>query len=507
MQQQRKRVLCAVLSLLLALTAAGCASAPDAGVTPQPSGPAPETGTIELVTSASTPEPTATPVPDPLLGAWANGACGLSITFTEGGSFEAAYGGKTAGGAYTRADDRLTLTPSGGSPVDLTLSLQDDTLLLDGTLALSRADGGAQGSGTEEAGTIVRTSFCAENADFSVRVRGAVVTIEMHNGVIAADCCFTSIDHQPEAESPDWMAVNQDVFSIFKSDGAYVLWVRDAAGTVLTPQPVTVDSGFRYVIRAEGLKALQEPMAGFLEANGSSVDAINAAISRDVAAAGLYTRCGVVTAGVSLVSRMAGWGASVVYQGHGSYQKEDDWGVNPDWGARLSQPTKDGNGTYYYTGMQCVASIVWAYKQAGMNLSNGAGSAIGTLGEWEKRGDNRIGYDHAKSGDIVQNGGHYLMIVDRLDTDGDGADDAYLTYEMNAPHLAFLVLTFRQVRYRSFFSMDAVFENTGRLRSKSRIWEDTYRIPFDALPEYLRQATEAEDAGRSLDALLTALGL
>ena len=78
---------------------------------------------------------------------------------------------------------------------------------------------------------------------------------------------------------------------------------------------------------------------------------------------------------------------------------------------------------------------------------------------------------------------------------------------MKAPHLAFLVLTFRQVRYRSFFSMDAVFENTGRLRTKSRIWEDTYRIPFDALPEYLRQAAEAEDAGRSLDALLTALGL
>ena len=75
MQQQRKRALCAILSLLLALTAAGCAPAPDAGVTPQPSGPAPEMGTIELVTSASTPEPTATPVPDPLLVAWANGAC------------------------------------------------------------------------------------------------------------------------------------------------------------------------------------------------------------------------------------------------------------------------------------------------------------------------------------------------------------------------------------------------------------------------------------------------
>ena len=337
---------------------------------------------------------------------------------------------------------------------------------------------------------------------------GGVVHVELAEGTAEA-CCFTVIEREPEAASPDWLPCGgAQRFSVFKSDGTYYLWVRDAAGRVGEPWPITVCSGFRYVIRAEGLTALTTPMEEFLAGQDTSVEALNAAISRDVAAAGPYTRCGVVTAAVSLVSRMAAYGASVPYQGRGAYQDEADWGVNPAWGARLRTPTTDGNGTYYYTGMQCVAAIVWACKQAGLNLSNsGAGSNIGACGEREKSGDNRIAYDAARGGDIVQNGGHYLMVVDRLDTDGDGADDAYLTYEMNAPHLAFLVLTFRQVRYRTFYDMEAVFENAGRLRDRARFWEDTFRIPETAFPAYLAEAFAGGGRQRALDRLLYGLGL
>ena len=88
------------------------------------------------------------------------------------------------------------------------------------------------------------------------------------------------------------------------------------------------------------------------------------------------------------------------------------------------------------------------------------------------------------------------MVVDRLDTDGDGADDSYLTYEMNAPHLAFLVLTFRQVRYRTFYDMEAVFEDAGRLRDEARFWPGSYFIP---------QAAGGQR--RALSRLLCALGL
>jgi hypothetical protein len=98
------------------------------------------------------------------------------------------------------------------------------------------------------------------------------------------------------------------------------------------------------------------------------------------------------------------------------------------------------------------------------------------------------------------------MVVDRLDRNGDGTDDAYLTYEMCAPDLTFLILTFKTVRGRDFFSMDAFFDNTGRNTKKAEYWKDTFRIPFDELPEYLQEAQQTEETDRHFNQLLTELG-
>ena len=528
MENRRRagRIRALLAPCLAALLACGCgapAAAPEAtaapGATAAQATPEPETVALFV----ATPEVTATPEPDPLVGRWTDAQGGFVLTLEAGGRFVAEQGGGSASGRYTAGAGTLTLEPDGLPAYAVGYALDGDALRLaqDGQAALPLVREGAAEAGdalaaTDLAATDPGATDPAAQATpdpgapviACAYARRGVVHVELAAGGAAA-YAFTVVDTQPAADSPDWAdAGGARRFSAFKSDGDYFLWVRGADGSVSEPYPVAVRSGYRYVLRAEGLEALTEPLDGFLEEKGSSVDALNAAIAEDVADAGLYTRCGVVTAAVSLVSRLAEYGVSAPYQGRGAYQDEEDWGVNPDWGARLKTPTTDGNGTYYYTGMQCVASIVWAYKQAGVNLSNGAaGSAIGTCGEREKRGDNEIAFDEGQSGDIVQNGGHYLMIVDRLDTDGDGADDSYLTYEMNAPHLAFLVLTFRQVRYRTFFSMDAVFENAGRLRDRAHFWEDTFHIPDTAFPAYLTEAAAGSGARRALDRLLAALGL
>ena len=553
MENRRRagRIRALLAPCLAALLACGCgapAAAPEATAVPGAAAAqaTPEPETVALF--VATPEVTATPEPDPLVGRWTDAQGGFVLTLAADGSFVAEQGGGSASGRYTAGAGTLTLEPDGLPAYAVGYALDGDALRLaqDGQAALPLVREGAAGAGdalaaadpaatepaaqatpdpaaTDPAATDPATPGGATTEPIATDpatpdpgapviacayARRGVVHVELAAGGAAA-YAFTVVETQPAADSPDWAdAGGARRFSAFKSDGDYFLWVRGADGSVSEPYRVAVRSGYRYVLRAEGLEALTEPLDGFLEAKGSSVDALNAAIAEDVADAGLYTRYGVVTAAVSLVSRLAEYGVSAPYQGRGAYQDEEDWGVNPDWGARLRTPTTDGNGTYYYTGMQCVASIVWAYKQAGVNLSNSAaGSAIGTCGEREKRGDNEIGFDEGQSGDIVQNGGHYLMIVDRLDTDGDGADDSYLTYEMNAPHLAFLVLTFRQVRYRTFFGMDAVFENAGRLRDKARFWEGTFHIPDTAFPAYLTEAAADGGARRALDRLLAALGL
>ena len=533
-----RALLAPCLAVLLACGCGAPAAAPEATAAPGTAAQAtPEPDAVVLL-PAATPEPTATPAPDPLAGGWTAAEGGFVLTLAADGSFLAERGGGSASGRYTAGAETLTLEPDGLPAYAVGYALDGDALYLeqDGQTALPLVREGAAEAGDALAATGGAAAGPAETTDPAAEpgetdpaatepaaqatpdpatpviacayARRGVVRVELAEGAAAA-YAFTVVETQPAADSPDWAdAGGARRFSAFKSDGDYFLWVRGEDGSVSEPYPVAVRSGYRYVLRAEGLEALTEPLDGFLEAQGSSVDALNAAIAEDVADAGLYTRCGVVTAAVSLVSRLAEYGVSAPYQGRGAYQDEEDWGVNPDWGARLRTPTTDGNGTYYYTGMQCVASIVWAYKQAGVNLSNGAaGSAIGTCGEREKRGDNEIAFDEGQSGDIVQNGGHYLMIVDRLDTDGDGADDSYLTYEMNAPHLAFLVLTFRQVRYRTFFSMNAVFENAGRLRDRAHFWEDTFYIPDTAFPAYLTEAAAGSGARRALDRLLAALGL
>ncbi len=336
----------------------------------------------------------------------------------------------------------------------------------------------------------------------------AVVTVELAPGTEASEYCFTCLDTPPAEDSYDWLPVEGDPFRAFKYDGDYYIFVRDSQGRVSDPYPLSVRSGYIYPIHGGGLTALRQPLSEMLAEAGTSVQALNEAVTEDIVRAGIYTRMGAVTSTASAVSHMAELGYTIPYQGEGKYQDKDDWGFNPDWGARLKFPTNDGNGTYYFTGMQCVGSIVWALKQAGLDISNGAtGWQIGRLGEVSRNRDNKIKYYQARSGDFIQVNHHYEMVMDRVDTDGDGTADTFLLYEMESPHLTFLLLPFTTVRYRDYFNMDAVYANQGRLNVKNRIWQGTSHIPQEDFPSWLTAALEHADEDRALDRLMRSLGL
>ncbi len=451
------------------------------------------------------PLPTDTPEPNPYTGVWTIEDLPFSLELRSDKTYLVTASESEREGTYTFDNNRVVLDIGDGRTVEMRYYENVDTFKVD-DFKLIRDD---LVFFYEMAG--VPVSFTAENDDMIVSVREAVVEAKTKDGRTIQQYCFTKEGLKPSAQSKDWFDATDngeptDTLRVFKYDGKYTLWTKDPEGNEYASINVTVNSGFRYPIRAEGVDYVRQPVKSLLKEKGTSVDEMNRTISRDVAAAGLYTRAGVVTAGVSLVSNMAKYGYSIVYQGHGAYQAARNWGLNPYWGAKLDNPTTDPNGTYYYTGMQCVASIVWAYKQSGMNLSSEVNSEIGTLGERTKARDNRIEFDRAESGDIVKSGGHYLMIVDRLDQNGDGSDDAYLTYEMWAPHLTFLILSFKQIHGREFFSMDAFFDGTGRNKKKAFYWKNTFRIPYEELPLYLQEAVEAEELEQNYTRLLKELG-
>ena len=511
----RTRRILLALVLLLGLSACSPrAASPSVAEEAQPS-PSPlatEAPTPEPTpTPTPTPVPTATPVPDPLAQTWSLDGTGFSLTLLGDGTYRSSLPDGEAMGAYAAADGLLSLTAESGLVTRIPYVCDGQTLKLiqkgQADLVLSASEDTAFSIAPNAPGTLpaVQTEGPAIAYAYADK---AVVTVELQEGTTATEYCFTCLDTPPGEKSRDWLPVTGDPFRTFKIDGDYFIFLRDEEGRVSEPYPVTVDSGFLYPIKAEGLSALRTPLTEMTEAAGTSVMALNEAVAADIARAGIYTREGAVTSAVSAVSHMAELGYTIPYQGQGKYQDKDQWGFNPEWGAKLKFPTKDGNGTYYYSGMQCVGSIVWALKQAGLDISNAStGWQIGLLGEVKRSRDNRIKYYQLRSGDFIEIRQHYEMVVDRVDTDRDGQTDAFLLYEMEAPHLSLLLLKFRVIEGRIHYNMDAVYANQGRLNPKNRIWQGTSHIPAEDFPSWLTKALEHAEEDRALDRLTRSLGL
>ena len=141
--------------------------------------------------------------------------------------------------------------------------------------------------------------------------------------------CANAVSDTPDEKSKDWLPVTGDPFKTFKYDGNYYIFLRDEEGRVSEPYPLTVDSGYLYPIKAEGLSALRTPLAEMTEAAGTSVMALNEAVAADVARAGIYTREGAVTSAISAVSHMAELGYTIPYQGQGKYQDKTSGASTP----------------------------------------------------------------------------------------------------------------------------------------------------------------------------------
>jgi hypothetical protein len=336
---------------------------------------------------------------------------------------------------------------------------------------------------------LLPTAFAAADGESrpsirAVHVRGAVVSIFTDRPVTAY--CITTLDVVPDASHPDWRPCNGRLLKAFKTDGSYFVRVRDENGAVSDAIPFTVESEFRFVAEAEGLDHLTQPIGAFLEENGDGIDAFNARIAKSAADAGLRTRAAVGNVGMTLLSDMAGYGMTLSYQPRGNFTQENDWGLNPEWGARMGTTEKDSAGTYCHYGMNCGTIIVWVYKQAGLNLGTAAGRrGIYDSGLHRKKDDNKLPLDAGDTGDIIATKtGHTMMILDRVDTDGDGLSDSYYVLEMESPYLKLKLRSLYSVRMCTLYDMSAVFDDSGRMRENTKLWTGSFRIPPEAFPAY-----------------------
>lgn len=475
--------------------------------TPEPSDtPSP----VDTPEPTAMPEPTATPEPNPYVGVWTIEELPISIELRSDCTYLITVSEEEREGTYTIDTNGVLLSVNGEQTVELhyyskadVFKVDDFKLIRDDLVFFFEINA-------------VPVSFKSENEDLRVGVRGAVVEAETKNERTIRSYCFTEEGLTPPEDSRDWFDTNDfgknaRKIRVFKYDGNYTLWMRDAEGAPFSPIDVVVESGFAYPIESEQeVVYLHQSLRQLLRGRGSGVDELNRTISRDITAAGIYTRAGTVTAGVSLISELSKYGYSIGYQQNGTFQEMEDWGVNPGWGAKLaiaSEETEEIEPVESYAGMNGNACIVWTFKQAGLNvLCNDAKAEIGMLGEHEKANDNRISADRAKSGDLIKRDGRYVMVIDRLDTDHDGMDDAYLTFEMGSQFLTMRILPFDRIQNRDVYSMDAVFDGTGKNAHRAKYWKDKFRIPEDQLPMYQKEIMESETTMQSFMDLIEKLG-
>ena len=322
----------------------------------------------------------------------------------------------------------------------------------------------------------------------TAKAYGAIVYVETDEPV--SGYCITTKDIIPPETHPDWRPCEGRSFTAFKMDGSYFIRVRREDGTISEPAQVTVSSGFHYGLEAENVKPLNMPIKDLLEKNGDSIEAFNEEIAKSAVEGGLYSRSGVANVCMTLLTRLAKYGYTLSYQPSGNFTKADNWGISPGWGTKMNKKEKDKAGTYDRYSMNCGTIIVWAYKQAGLNLNSTAGrDGIYDSGLNRRRGDNRISLDNGDTGDIIATKtGHTILVLDRVDTDGDGLSDHYLVFEMESPYLKLKMRSLYSIRMCTMYDMSALFADTGALRKEARYWPGSFYISDSEFPETYSEA-------------------
>ncbi len=299
----------------------------------------------------------------------------------------------------------------------------------------------------------------------------------------------------PEADSNDWVPVEGTTDAVWKSNGSYNAFALDHDNTVYGPVPITVNSVNVFPVGGAGLQSPDRPIGDILAERGFSLDEINLRIADAAVSAGLYSRAAVSAAAVTAVSSLAEAGLGAPYRSAGRYSEKNLFGIAPEWGGPLPKPESDNNGKYYVYGMHCHASTVFAFKQAGLNItSEGAQYEAYRYGRLQNGKSNKQNRRYLHAGDMLKTETtHTMLIVERQDTDMDGKDDSFLVLEMVNPIMVLRLTSFN--RAYDGYSMQAVFDDTGALKKKAAYWPDTFHIPEKELPETYKSLLASPETG------------
>ena len=154
-------------------------------------------------------------------------------------------------------------------------------------------------------------------------------------------------------------------------------------------------------------------LSDYLKGKGWSVEELNKLMARSVRAAGLYSKTGAATAGVTLqVVLIQKYKIKIPYWRGG---KTSSIGAYGGWGMYRENPTYEG---YNYYGMDCDGFVNWSFHNTGIVYND---MLANTYYYWNGL---PLSKENGEVGDVIRRDGHVALIVGKAD-DGFIIAEAY----------------------------------------------------------------------------------
>lgn len=231
----------------------------------------------------------------------------------------------------------------------------------------------------------------------SISSDGVIVSIKAsRNGYNISGYYFSYTNQRPN-KNGGYLATNLDNIDVVRLPGTTYVWVEDTQGNISSAAKINISTD---VVKHSG-RILQGPSLGdHISSQGGSIDDFNKLMARSVRAAGLYTKVGAATAGVTLTTGLyQKYGITIPYWRGG---KTRTMGAFKGWGVYNNNPTYSG---YYYYGMDCDGFVNWSYLNTGIVydsiLSNSYYFWSGLP----------VSKENGDVGDVMRTDGHVKLIV------------------------------------------------------------------------------------------------
>ena len=244
----------------------------------------------------------------------------------------------------------------------------------------------------------------------SIKVDGVFVTVNAKsvNGNIKG-YYFNYSNNIPSKDS-GYVATSNNSIEVVRLAGTTYVWAEDSNGGISEVATAVISNSS---IRHSGNILKGTALKDYVKSKGGNLDDFNKLMARSVRAAGLYTKTGAATAGVTLATGLyQKYGVTIPYWRGG---KTSSIGAYGSWGIYRNNPTYEG---YYYYGMDCDGFVNWTYLNTGIVYNS---ILANSYYYWDGL---PVSKNNGEIGDVMRTNGHVKIIVGKTDSGFIVAEEA-----------------------------------------------------------------------------------